>query len=161
MSITVGTDSYITVVEADTILDDFFDADNWENATEANKEKALKQATRNIDAQNLRGAKVEEQTLAFPRSVYFDYDGDEYGVTPNAVKTAQALEALAILDERANPDQSTALQKKGVVSQSIEGTSVTYDSDLVKRKANDKVELLSSEAKSLLRKYIQRTFARR
>ena len=162
MSITVGTDSYITVAEATTILEDYFDTDNWTGATTANQEKALKQATRNIDSQNLRGGKVEEQALAFPRSIYFDYDGDEYGVTPEAVKKAQALEALTILDERANPDQSAILQSKGIVSQSVEGTSVTYDSELVRRKVNNnKNQLLSTEAKSLLSKYIQRTFARR
>ena len=158
MGITVGTDSYITVADATTILEGYFDTDNWTGATTDTQEKALKQATRNIDAQLLKGSKyVESQELEFPRN--FTYV-EEAGEIPDKVKQSCSLEALAILDERAADSSITALQQAGIKSQSIEGTSVTFLDSVVYNNSSDIIKMKSKEAKNLLRIWLETTFAR-
>ena len=163
MSITVDTDSYISVAEATTILDDFFDVDNWTDATTDNKEKALKQATRNIDSLYYLGAKYDlEQALEFPRSFINYAEGETaLGTVNDKIKIAQALEALKILDDRANgEDQVVVAQSKGIKSQSVEGTSVSYSELAINKQLNKTNTLKSSEAKQYLKSWIQTVFSR-
>ena len=62
--IIVGENTYISVSEADTLLQYEFDFDNWDNLTELEKERALVQATRNIDNHFFIGEKYNfEQIL--------------------------------------------------------------------------------------------------
>ena len=162
MSITVGTDSYITVAEATTILANFFDTENFDDATEANKELALKQATRDIDSLKYLGTKYDdEQALLFPRD-FVNYAQGETAlqVVNDKIKIAQALEALKIMDNRVDgEDQMIALQKKGVKSQSVEGTSVTYSDDSIDKQR--KKVMKSDEALVYLKPFIQTVFPRR
>ena len=44
MSITVGVNSYVTLEEAELIIADMFNADEWTALTDPQKEKALKTA---------------------------------------------------------------------------------------------------------------------
>jgi len=159
--ITVGTDSYITLAEAESILLNFFDTENWDSATDPNKETALKQATRNIDAQRLRFAKyLSSQTLEFPRSTAFECNGESLGVVTDAVKIAQALEALSIFDERASSSTAKADMEKGIVSRGTKSASVSYDAEVMKSVRAAASRPLSDKAKSYLRIWIKNTFAR-
>ena len=45
MAITVGTNSYITILECNDILAGFLNTTEWDAATDAIKEKALRQAS--------------------------------------------------------------------------------------------------------------------
>jgi len=82
---------YITVADATTYFGERLNTDAWDDATEANKLKALKQSTRAIDRLNFRGTKTEgTQELEFPRY-------DETGI-PDDVQYACAENALALLD---------------------------------------------------------------
>jgi len=161
MSITVGTDTYATLEEITTILSNYFDTDNFDNASTANQEKAAKQATRNIDSLRLMYQKYDySQALEFPRNECMQYLDETLGVVGDIVKEAQALETLKILDDRANPDTIKELQTKGIKSQSIEGTSVTFDGLAVQREINKQDNLISKDARKLLRPYIQSSYSR-
>lgn len=156
--LTVGQDSYIDTAGADEYFAGRLYSDAWTNATESDKEKALKQATRIIDRQPLKGRPVYlGQPLAFPRcylapgappSQYrFDLLPGWWCETevPQAVKDACCEEALALL-ERGN-SQRRKLQQEGVQSAGIGNLSETYAPGSGRG-------LLSQEAKELLRPYL-------
>ena len=164
--ITVGTDSYITVAEATTILEDHFDTDNWTGATTADQELALKKAAKNIDNQKLRFVKYDEdQVLEFPRNCLLRGQNDSTdNVVPDKIKEAQALEALGVLDYRANKNNSqtaTLQAERGITSKSVEGTSVSYDKDYQKELRTKKYGMMSEDAKMILKPWIATVFARR
>lgn len=130
--------SYCTIEYADEYFQNRLHAESWGQADESTKEKALKQATRAIDRQLLRGRKTNpEQELAFPR-----YPDTE---VPEAVKEACCEEALALL-ERGN-SQRRKLQQEGVQSFTLGNMSETYAPGAGRG-------LLSQEAKELLRPWL-------
>ena len=138
MSITVGENSYIDINGADEYFAGRLHAESWSGADSETKEKALKQATRAIDRQLLRGRKTNpEQELAFPR-----YPDTE---VPEAVKEACCEVALALL-ERGN-NQRRKLQQEGVQSFTLGNMSETYAAGAGRG-------LLSQEAKELLRPWL-------
>ena len=91
MTLEVGTNSYVTVAEADAYFADLYDRDKW--ASEANKEGALISATQQLDLLcDWYGWKSDaDQVLEFPRVP----DADP---VPQAVKDAQCEIAYAIID---------------------------------------------------------------
>jgi len=132
------SESYCTIEYADEYFKNRLHAESWGETSEADKEKALKQATRAIDRQLLTGRKTNpEQELAFPR-----YPDTE---VPEAVKEACCEEALAIL-ERGN-SQRRKLQQEGVQSFTLGNMSETYA-------PGGGRGLLSQEAKELLRPWL-------
>lgn len=137
-TIEVGENSYIDIEEADEYFAGRLHAESWAGAADGDKEKALKQATRQIDRQPLKGRKaVTSQALAFPR-----YPDTE---VPEAVKEACCEEALALL-ERGN-NQRRKLQQEGVQSFTLGNMSETYAPGSGRG-------LLSQEAKELLRPWL-------
>lgn len=142
----VGTNSYVTLTEAELIIADMFNADEWATLTDPQKEKALKTAVfQGLDLLSLRGAKLDPNTqvLEFPRS----YET----VVSNPVKMAQCYEAVEIA--RANYTAEKA-QQEGIASKSIAGASVSYNTTGKSHK--DKTGLYSKSAYELISKYIQR-----
>ena len=130
--------SYCTIEYADEYFKNRLHAESWGQADESTKEKALKQATRAIDRQPLRGRKSDrEQTLAFPR-----YPDTEI---PKEVQEACCEEALAILES--GNSQRRKLQQEGVQSFSLGNMSETFAAGAGKG-------LLSQEAKELLRPWL-------
>ena len=137
-TITVGENSYIDIDGANEYFAGRLHAESWGQADDSTKEKALKQATRAIDRQPLRGRKSDrEQTLAFPR-----YPDTEI---PKEVQEACCEEALALL-ERGN-SQRRKLQQEGVQSFTLGNMSEYYAAGAVKG-------LLSQEAKELLQPWL-------
>jgi hypothetical protein len=137
-TITVGENSYIDIDGADEYFAGRLHAESWGQADDSTKEKALKQATKIIDRQPLKGRKAtDEQELAFPR-----YPDTEL---PEAVKEACCEEALALL-ERGN-SQRRKLQQEGVQSFSLGNMSETFAAGAGKG-------LLSQEAKELLKPWL-------
>ncbi|MDA8186653.1 MAG: hypothetical protein M0T85_00735 [Dehalococcoidales bacterium] len=158
MAITVGVDAYIDVSGADSYFANRLYADAWLNAFATDKEKALKQATKAIDRQPLKGRPVDPaQPLAFPHCYpTLLNDVDRYYLqgwsswwceseVPQAVKDACCEEALALL-ERGN-SQRRKLQQEGVQSASIGNLSETYTPGAGRG-------LLSQEARELLKPYL-------
>jgi len=130
--------SYCTIEEANEYFAGRLHAESWGQSDESTKEKALKQATRAIDRQLLKGRKMNpEQELAFPRHPDTE--------VPEAVKEACCEEALALL-ERGNSQRRT-LQQEGVQSFTLGNMSESYAAGAGKG-------LLSQEAKELLRPWL-------
>lgn len=155
MSITVGTDTYITVAEATTYLGNHYLSSSaqltaWNALSSADKEVLLRNATMSLERGQYRGFKKSiTQTLAFPRC-YHDKYYCETDV-PDAVKYAQAEEAL----ELASPSigsQSYEMANTGVKSISIDDFIVSFK-DIGKSGA-----LKSVRAKELLSKYTNGSF---
>lgn len=74
MSLAKGTNSYVTLNEADSYFEDRLDASAWQEASDLYREQALVTATRMLEQKDWEGVSVSEtQTLAFPRSGSF-YD---------------------------------------------------------------------------------------
>lgn len=163
MALIVGTDSYVTVTEADTYIAANYistssEAVAWAAVSSANKDIYLRKALQKIDRQPYTGVKsVTTQTLQFPRAVWTEYrredvpllnislDGDwvVQTVTPDAVKNAQIEEALS---NATGTPKRLSLQRQGVKSFSLGNLSETYTVNY-----ND---LTSYEAKQLLRPYL-------
>lgn len=130
--------SYCTIEYADEYFKNRLHAERWGETSDADKEKALRQATKEIDRQLLKGRKATDaQELAFPR-----YPDTE---VPEAVKEACCEIALALL-ERGN-SQRHKLQQEGVQSFSLGNMSETYTPGAGRG-------LLSQEAKDLLRPWL-------
>ena len=138
MSIIVGENSYIDIEGADEYFAGRLHAERWGETSDADKEIALRQATKEIDRQLLKGRKATDtQELAFPR-----YPDTE---VPEAVKEACCEIALALL-ERGN-SQRRKLQQEGVQSLSLGNMSETYAPGAGRG-------LISQEAKELLRPWL-------
>jgi len=103
MALYVGTNSFVTLTEANEYYDGKLYADEWHGADDITKEKALKEACRRINRLAFKGEKADEsQLLAFPRKMPFFNRIGVIGFTtdtgiPEAVKQAQCEEALALL----------------------------------------------------------------
>ena len=75
MAVTVGTDAYISLVDADLYMTNNYvststEYTTWDALSDGDKEIYLKKATKRIDRQILRGIKaVDTQTLEFPRAL--------------------------------------------------------------------------------------------
>jgi hypothetical protein len=103
MALTKGTNSYVTVAEADAYFEDRLDAAAWDEATEAQKPQALVTATRILDDLKWTGVAVSvDQSLAFPRSgCYFDPrvgSSVEMSPTPKRIEVATCELAYHLLN---------------------------------------------------------------
>lgn len=91
MTIVVGDNSYVTLVEADEYFLTRYNSASWNVLDDTTKETLLISATRSLDLYcDWKGNKTEEnQLLAFPRD-------DE--ATPENIKYAQCEIAFSILE---------------------------------------------------------------
>lgn len=151
MSITVGTDTYISVSDADTYFSKRYNGESWSNFTTGDKERLLTTATHKIDRLNLKGQKkIYTQTLAFPRvytakGQYNHINGFNVGTVPDNVKYAVCEEALAMADTELAKRKE--LQDQGVTSFSLGSLSESYQG----RSSNP---LLSKEATEYLKGWL-------
>lgn len=95
MALTVGTDSYISLADAETYAAAHFigsDATAWDAASDTDKEAALRQATQYVDAKFrdrfLGYIQSTTQALEWPRTAAFDRSGRTLHGTPEAVTDA-------------------------------------------------------------------------
>src|SRR5689334_8503127 len=85
--------AYITLYDADTYFLTRFPSDEWDNASDENKTKALAHATRLIDTLNFIGDKNDiNQENEFPRG--------EDTVVPESIKNATCEIAIALISGR-------------------------------------------------------------
>lgn len=107
-----NANTYVTLAEAETIMETVFHKDAWTAATDANKKIVLVEATRLLDAHyEWNGIKyTDAQSLRWPRYSVYDPDGDDldYDSIPSFLKTATALLALSILSEDVTAEPDTA-----------------------------------------------------
>jgi len=122
-----SADSYITVADADTYHGDNLNVTDWVDATTANKEKALKMATRLLDERiDWIGSKnTDAQALRFPRSSLVNPDGYTVSSTliPDIIGNATAEFAKYLLAA----DRTGDADGKGLIDTSVGSISVTFD----------------------------------
>lgn len=91
-SLVKNENSYLTVTEATTLLDDTFYSAVWGAKTDDDKARSLITATRFLDALPLKGGRVSAtQALAFPRVI----DSVIQSAVPSNVLLGVALEAAS------------------------------------------------------------------
>jgi len=147
ITIDVGTNSYVTITEADEIIEGVYDNAEWQSLTTEQKTVALINAATKLDNMYLKGAKLSEnQEMQFPRN--WETDVSE------KVKMAQCYEALEIC--RYNYKRARE-QSAGVVSRGMESVSVTYNGKKSKKYGG---KLLSEDAYNFIRSYLLLTYSR-
>lgn len=162
MSLTIGTDTYISLDDAQEYLsENYISTDEkliaWNALSDTDKEILLRKALKIVDSQPYTGFKVQTtQTLEFPRAIYTMIPSDVYepsGIwpenwyvqseVPDAVKYAQCEIALETASGTSN---RVKLQRQGVKSFSLGNLSETY--------SGASNSIVSHEAKELLKPYI-------
>jgi len=171
MAITVNTDTYISLADADTyVAANYLTTDTkystWDGLSDDNKEIYLKRATKKLDRQYLRGIKaVSTQTLEFPRAIQTDYRRTNYPLinitldndwvieteVAQMVKDAQVEEALSSATQGATATKRAELQAQGVKSFSLGNLSEDYGNATT---TQGTTKLLSIEAQELIRYYV-------
>lgn len=158
MALTIGTDTYIDLEDADVYLNSYHlstDADMvlWAALSDEHSEILLRKAARILDRQPLIGIKaVTTQTMEFPRAIYTDttgYSNNIYGdwyvqsAVPDAVMYAQCEIALSLTS---GESERQKMQREGVRSFTIGHLSESL--------IGLSGEVLPIEAKSLLAPYL-------
>ena len=141
----VGVNTYVTLEEANSILEAVFDNEEWKLLTDEQKKACLVNATNKINLLAVKGSKLDtEQALIFPRNW-------ENAVS-DKVKMAQCYEALEIC--RYNYKREREMNS-GIVSRSMESVSVTYA-----KQSNNQKGLYSKDSFNFLREYLILTYSR-
>ena len=124
ITLEIGVNTYVTLEEANGILEAVFDNEEWKLLTDEQKKVCLVNSANRINLLAVKGSKLDSsQELLFPRNW-------ETGVS-DKVKMAQCYEALEIC--RYNYKREREMNS-GIVSRSMESVSVTY----VKQSNNQK-----------------------
>ena len=174
MSLTVGTDSYISIIDADLYMTNSYVSTSteliaWNLLTDGDKEIHLKNATKRIDRQILRGIKaVDTQILEFPRAIksnMYYYDTNITGVNVNRyrdyvvesevsqrVKDAQVEEAITLSVEGSSINNRQKLQQEGIKSFTLGDLSETYGTGL--SSSYNSTQFISNTAKELMKYYL-------
>lgn len=153
---TVGAanaNSYLSVANATTILDERLGASAWTDADLADQGRALIMATRDIDSLRISGRRyTSTQALMFPNSVQIE-PADEI---PLDVQRACAEQALWLLQNSGTGGRSERqqLQAQGVSSYTIGNLSETFSGGAG---ASSQFGNLCSEAQRFLQGYVSRT----
>lgn len=146
MTVTVGTDTYISVAGADTYWSDR-NNDAWSVADLADKEKALREATQFIDgAYSFVGYYPDDdQVLAWPRNLAYAVCGNFKGklfdadTIPTQIEQACCELALEALDARLRESQ----ERGGAVKrEKVDVVEIEYMDFAPSRKSYDFVTLL-------------------
>lgn len=136
MALTVGTNSYISVADADDYFAERLYVSDWTGATSTDKANALMMARRAIDRQAFIGSRASDnQLLAWPRSGILDVDD---ATTPQAILDAQCELALAFLREDLTADDGT----RGVRRLQAGSVAIEYDGRAPARNLPDAVSAL-------------------
>lgn len=100
---TVGgadANTYITLANANTYFDERLYVDDWTDASDDDKSRALIMAARRFNQCDWQGAKsASSQALAWPRQDTFDEDGNQYASDeiPQAILDGQCELALELI----------------------------------------------------------------
>ncbi|MBN1319964.1 MAG: hypothetical protein JXA87_03895 [Thermoleophilia bacterium] len=156
-----SSNSYVTMTEAEAYFAARLHSSAWDSANDTDREKALLQACRQLEACRLRVDRrswltysptmlspvEEKQALTFPR--FRDTDSSGSYFLPEAVKQAQCEEALALLAFGEEQERRSALQAGGVTGFAVDGLSEQYG-------GVSSSPLVSARARQLLEPYVER-----
>ena len=172
MSLTIGSNTYVTVEEADDYAESHYLTDAqrvaWEQMSAGDKEICLRRACSRLECLKYAGVKFSfPQILSFPRYLGENYamiDGVLYAPEtevypelreiPTAVKVAQIEEAMEI----ASPTDDTA--KKEIRSGAVESYSIGHLSETFALAASGSMVsiLSSSKAQNAIAPYVGGSF---
>ena len=153
MALTVGTNSYISVVDADNYFATRLNSNAWNNADIATQEAALIQATRTLDAlYDWNGSLADDdQSLGWPRIDAYDCEGRIIDSTaiPECVENATCEEALHLLsgDVLTTPSLLTQGFKKaklGSMEIEVADSASTATPDKVSTMARDMLSCIGT-----------------
>lgn len=137
-------ESYVSVADADTILDKYNKTDYWSTISTDEKEARLRLATRFIDmsmnfvSQPLTfDSDTEDQALSFPRKEFKDKLGRKVTGIPEALKESTAL----IAGENADLLQP---EEPGVKSESFGDSEIEWATPQRKTNPSDYLRILKS-----------------
>lgn len=127
MMLTVGVNSYMSLEEANTIIEnELLDSDEeytlWNSLSDKNKEKLIVRGTRTVDVIPFKGVKYNISKvgeLQWPRLI-----NNELIECPDEVKIALIRQVLR--DYKNSSKQETKLQEMGVKSYSINKASISF-----------------------------------
>ena len=133
---------YVSLDEAKEFI-----KNRYEEVSEQELSKGLYKALDKIESLMIRDSgKSHKQELIFPRI-------DEVKV-PDEIKKAQILEAYSIVKDF--EDDNTSDIEKGIASKSIGDMSISYNNN--KNNQIGATIFASSQAKSILYKYVRKTY---
>lgn len=145
MAILKGTNSYLSLDEANTYLSDRLDVAAWQTASDEAKCQALVTATRVLDSLDWTGYVIDEkQPLAFPRiGSYKDpkvgYDVQLGAIVPKRITEATADLAYHLLNNDGLMDDTGGLRDLNVSSISLVGITTA---NLIPRDVSRKIQPL-------------------
>jgi hypothetical protein len=132
MPITVGTDTYVTLAEANTYAAARPALSSWGSLTDQQKEAALVEAAIYLDASYSWKGQITDQAqlLSWPRAEVIDKEGREVSssIVPNAIKSAQieyaALASVGRLVENKTTGNVAAIKAGAVDIKFVNGQNV-------------------------------------
>ena len=135
--------SYATLAEAQTYFNSRLESDDWDDASESDKTKALVTATKAIDRLNYLGSKNDsDQTRQFPR-----YDDSS---VPQDIKDATCEEAIMLVG-----GATISLEREAakMSSQTFGAVKSVFDTDMASIHLS--AGLVSSVALDILKPYLR------
>lgn len=130
MSLTVGTNSYVSLARANEVLDtERLHATDWLSRTVEDREAALRWATQILDSSwDWHGGKtVQSQPLMFPRLGLIDREGASISSSAIPVEIERACAQLADALAARNRAADSALLGLGIKSAKVGSISVEVD----------------------------------
>jgi hypothetical protein len=113
MALTVGTDTYLSLADADAYFSGRLLSTTWSDLSTTDKEAALRMACRYMDGLNWQGERAAQtQTLAWPRKGVLKWgDGDgevDDESVPTEIKYIQCEIALWLVREQGSEETGQA-----------------------------------------------------
>lgn len=136
LDVTVGgtaAASYVSLVEADAYFATRFGSDAWTALSDGDQEKALVQATREIDAHRFLGQRhYWSQALQFPRQYPYHREEPTAGTAveiPRSIKNATCEQAIFIAQHATTGGRSPiqTLRAEGVTSHRVGSLAQTFE----------------------------------
>lgn len=157
VTLTVGTDSYVTVDEANAYMAQRLYADAWTDASADDKVRALVSATRALENLTFKYRPTNMlQVLQFPRTIVrgpFFYDDWQFvqntyddTIVPQCVKDSECEEAFALL--KYGDSERLRLQQQGVTSLTLGKLQEQYGA------TSSRQGLLSADALRMMQPWI-------
>lgn len=138
MELIIGENSYMTLEEANRIVEDnFMSSDSkriyWENLKDNDKSILIYRATQKIDVDGMiyKGRKADiSQKMQFPR-IISDHTGAGLMEFPDICKVGIVM--LALKEAEYNNSEEVKLLEKGVTSYKIKDASITLDTSFLNK----------------------------
>lgn len=138
MELIIGENSYMTLEEANRIVEDnFMSSDSkriyWENLKDNDKSILIYRATQKIDVDGMiyKGRKADiSQKMQFPR-IISDHTGAGLMEFPDICKVGIVM--LALKEVEYNNSEEVKLLEKGVTSYKIKDASITLDTSFLNK----------------------------